>query len=56
MYQCFNCTENTVILDSDFSFEDLGYIGEGIVHICHCTNCGAFIEYRVSTEDDDESL
>jgi len=30
------------------------YEGEGIVHICHCTNCGAEIEYRIAIPDEDE--
>ena len=30
-----------------------GYEGEGIVHVCHCTNCGAEIEYRISTGGED---
>ena len=32
-------------------FEDLGYLGEGIVQICHCSNCGAEIEYRIGEDD-----
>lgn len=32
MYQCFHCLANSVIWDSDFTFEDLGYEGDGIVH------------------------
>lgn len=28
-------------------YEDFGYDGEGIVHICHCGNCGAEIEYKI---------
>lgn len=46
MYKCFHCG-GTVCWDSDFDFEDYGYEGEGIVHICHCMNCGAEIEYDV---------
>lgn len=44
-----------MIWDSDFSFDDFGYEGEGIIHICHCSNCGAEIEYRIdfSVEDGD---
>lgn len=53
MYECFHCGKKTVIWDSDFNFEDYGYEGEGIVHICHCTNCGAEIEYRISLEEED---
>lgn len=54
MYECFHCGEKAVIWDSDFSYEDCGYIGEGIVHFCHCTNCGAEIEYRISLEEDED--
>jgi hypothetical protein len=50
-YQCFHCLQNTVVWDSDFSFEDMGYEGEGIVHLCHCTNCGAEIEYKIGNEE-----
>lgn len=54
MYQCFHCLCNSVVWDADFDFEDFGYEGEGIVHICHCANCGAEIEYRVPIGDDDD--
>ena len=54
MYQCFHCLTDNVVWDSDFDFEDFGYEGKGIVHICHCTNCGAEIEYRVRIRDKDE--
>ena len=52
-YECFHCCTKSVIWDSDFDFEDCGYEGEGIVHICHCTNCGAEIEYRIRCGEDD---
>lgn len=51
MYQCFHCLSNDVIWDSDFDFSDFGYEGEGIVHICHCAECGAEIEYRIKFAD-----
>ena len=54
MYQCFHCLTNGVCWDSDFSFEDYGMEGEGIVHVCHCSNCGAYIEYFISEEEEDE--
>ena len=50
MYECFHCGARAVTWDSDFDFDDFGYEGEGVVHICHCNNCGAEIEYRVSNE------
>lgn len=54
MYECFNCLHKSVIWDCDYDFEDFGYEGEGIVHICHCTNCGAEIEYRVPINQEEE--
>ena len=54
MYQCFHCLTNGVIWDSDFDFADFGYFGEGIVHICHCVNCGAEIEYRIPINNEEE--
>lgn len=57
MYECFHCLARQVGWDADFSFEDMGYEGEGLVHILHCNNCGAEIEYciRLDEEDEDES-
>lgn len=51
---CFHCMHDTVVWDGDFDFEDMGYEGEGGVNCCHCTNCGAKIEYRVRTDREDE--
>ena len=53
MYECFHCGHRAVIWDSDFDFEDFGYEGEGIVHVCHRTHCGAEIEYRISLSDEE---
>lgn len=50
-YECFHCGEKAVSWENDFSFEDCGYIGEGLVHILYCNSCGAIIEYRISDED-----
>lgn len=55
MYECFHCGCRAVIWDCDYDFEDFGYEGAGIVQICHCTNCGAEIEYRISFDNDDVS-
>ncbi len=52
MYECFHCCEKAVIWDADFTFEDYGYEGDGLIHVCHCTNCGAEIEYRIPLDDD----
>lgn len=48
MFECFHCLSRSVIWDCDYDFSDFGYEGEGIVQICHCENCGAEIEYRIS--------
>ena len=55
MCECFHCGARSVIWDSDFDFWDIGYEGEGIVHFCHCENCGAEIEYYIRFDNDEES-
>ena len=54
MYECFHCGARAVGWMADFDFEDFGYEGKGIVHICKCQNCGADIEYRIRTDVDEE--
>lgn len=57
MYECFHCGCRSVIWQADYSFEDYGIDGNGIVHVCHCANCGADIEYYVPINnegDEDE--
>lgn len=55
-YQCFHCGQNSVSWDSDFNPEDMGYDDEaGVIHICHCNNCGAEIEYRVFEQKEDKN-
>ena len=54
MYECFHCGEQTVIWDSDYSYEEWGLEGEGIVQVLHCTNCGAEITYYISDESNEE--
>lgn len=56
MYECFHCGHRSVIWDSDFTFEDYGYEGEGLIHVLHCSNCGAEIEYSISFEDEEYEL
>lgn len=53
MYQCFHCMKNSVVWCADYGFDDCGYEGEGIVHFCRCANCGAEIEYRISTQQEE---
>lgn len=47
MYECFHCLTKGVVWDADFDFSDYGYEGEGIIHACHCVNCGAEITYAI---------
>lgn len=54
MYECFHCGSISVIWDSDFNFEDYGLEGEGIIHECHCSHCGARIVYYVPIGGDEE--
>ena len=54
MYECFHCLSRSVIWDNDFLFEDYGYEGEGIIHECHCTHCGAQITYVIRTDKEIE--
>ena len=55
MYECFHCGKISVVWDADFNFEDFCLEGEGIVHVCHCSNCGAEVEYRIRTDAANES-
>ena len=53
-YECFHCGERAVYWNADFSFEDYGLEGEGIIHHCTCSNCGAEIEYYIDLNEDKE--
>lgn len=50
MAECFHCGSHSVIWDNDFTYEDVGLDGEGIVQMLHCANCGAEIEYRIPVD------
>ena len=54
MYECFHCLQKSVIWDSDFDFEDYGYDGVGVGHVCYCANCGVDIEYRIRTDNQED--
>ena len=56
MYQCFHCLQNKVVWDADFDFSDLGIEGAGVVHVCHCTNCGAVIHVMSGVLEDSEDM
>ena len=53
MYECFNCGAKAVIWGADFDPSDYGYEWKGVIHHCHCSNCGADIEYFVKFEEDE---
>lgn len=52
-YSCFHCGRNSVVWDSDYNLDE--YYDDdsldGVVHVLHCVNCGAKIEYRVEEEE-----
>lgn len=54
-YQCFHCLSNSVVWQSDFSFEDYGLEGEGVINVCHCSNCGADIEYYIPIDGEEST-
>ena len=54
MYPCFHCGEEAVVWGGDYSFEDYGLAGEGIVHNLECTACGAEIQYTVAINKEEE--
>lgn len=54
MYECFHCGARAVIWDCDYSFEDVGLEGEGLVHFLHCEECGAVIEYDIPMGGEDD--
>lgn len=55
MFECFHCGCRSVIWDSDFTFEDVGRDGEGIVQFLHCSECGAEIEYYIALNNQDDN-
>lgn len=55
MNKCFHCQEDTVVWDSDFTPDEMGIEGEGVVHLLHCGNCGAVIQYTVLEEGDERA-
>lgn len=54
MFECFHCLSKSVVWDCDYNFEDFGLEGEGIVHVLHCCNCNADIQYMIPLDDEEE--
>ena len=57
MYECFHCGKKAVVWTADFDGDDYGYgKNSGIIHECHCTNCGAQITYFVPNKPEDLNM
>lgn len=53
MFECFHCLHRSVIWQCDYTFDDCGIEGNGIVQVLHCENCGADIEYYVPFDQEE---
>lgn len=53
MYECFHCGERAAVWQNDWSFEDYGLEGDGLVHELICSNCGAVITYEIPLLSED---
>ena len=53
MYERFHCGARAVLWDADYAFEDYDMDGDGIVHECHCTKCGAWVTYYVPVNNNE---
>lgn len=51
MTQCWFCSTE-MIWQSDFSFEDYGFDGEGMVAVLSCPKCGCTAEFSLSDEEE----
>lgn len=56
MFECMHCGCRAVIWDSDFNADEYGYMDDpdGLVHVCHCCECGAEVIYYIRGTDDEE--
>ena len=48
-YATCNQCGSGMIWQNDFSFDDYGYEGDGIVAVAICSKCGTYAEYRTET-------
>ena len=53
MSTCFHCGHD-VVWQADFSYEDYGMEGDGIVQVCHCPGCGADILYMIPCDEPED--
>lgn len=51
---CPNCGKDSLGHQSDFTYEECGYIGSGIVSFYECNNCRASVEVCVPDDAEDE--
>lgn len=56
MFECFHCGERAVIWQNDYTFEDYGIEGDGVVHDLRCSECGAVITYEVPIGEDGDGV
>ena len=52
MFECPHCRERTVGWCSDGNMEDFGFVGDGLLQIYECGNCGAIIWPMFPEEDE----
>ena len=52
-YTCWHCG-GILCWDNDFDYSDFYGEGDGVVHILHCTNCGAKVEYSLRIDEEEE--
>ena len=38
--------------DNDFTYEDVGYVGEGVVSFYECLNCGTMVEVDIPEDSE----
>lgn len=50
---CWHCG-GRLCWDNDFDYHDFYGEGEGVVHILHCMDCGAEVEYSLRTDEEEE--
>ena len=53
---CWFCGAAKLIWNCDYSFEDYGIDGEGIVATLHCSHCGADFEGFLRLDADDDYI
>lgn len=53
MDKCPNCGSDKMCWQNDFSFEDFGYEGDGIVSIWSCLDCETEVYIAVPIKESD---